>query len=645
MKQKLPLLILICLFISSCGGGGTVGKKQPRYPHQADQLMTDAFNRGEQFYKNRQFNQAMTVYEQYVNNYPYNRLSDEAYYKMGKIQFLRSNWDGAISTFNLLSSKSPDPEYVAKGYYMSGYTAYKKGDHTSAESYFSKIAENDLSPKFMIHKLSLQIDIAQKKMAPKSQLDYFYLRLMDMYKSGSQLSNLEAPNLVTEQQASDRLRTFIVSPLDATQIPEWFRNYPEGYSRPYVLYKWGKTYFEASRSNESRDILNRFVQAYPKHEYVSMASKLLSQMGGSPVMVPVDGNAIKIGVLLPLSGSQAAYSQSILWGIDCALGRKDGCTGGSYTIGNNPQSIQLLVRNSGSTDTEVYSAVDGLVAENVSAIIGPLSGPLSEAAAKRAQELKVVIMPITQKEGIMSLGQWVFQMGYKTQAQMKDLAGEAKVRGIRSVGIFYPNIAYGKEMATQFEAAAKELGLRILAKATYTPGTDLSSDTRKLKQNLSQLSGSGSTGLGALFVPDSYRTLTRLPQALDFASMKGIPLLGTNAWNDPAATLDESHSGSFFRDIFYAGSQDELTAGFVNAYRTAFGKAPTSLEALGFDSIRFLQQSIQIANSADTSKVRDTLAASTTLRGITKITGFLAGQGPIINSITLGIGPSGVFQQ
>jgi len=646
---KIKFLFLTLIFLAaSCGGLGGGGKKEPRYPNQADQVMTDAFNKAEALYKNRQFDEAFSAYDQYINTYPYNKLTDESYYKKGKLYFIRGDWDNAIATFQLLSSKSPDSEYVAKGHYMSGYSAYKKPDDAAAQSYFSKVSEGDLPGKFLIHQLSLQIDISNRAQVEKNQIDYYYLRLVDLYHAGG-VGGSDAPGLIPQQQAMDRLRSFVVSPIDVDHIPVWFRTYPDGYSRSYVLYKWGKTFYEAGRKEEAKDQLNRFLQGYPKHEYASSAQKLLEQLGGGGPVIAADegGKEVKVGILLPLTGTQNTYSQAILWGIDCALGKKDGCVAEPYTLDGQPQKILTVIRNSGSTPEEVNTAVDSLVAEEVSVIIGPISGALAEAAAKRAQELKVVILPITQKEGVMALGDWVFQMGYKTQAQMHDLVAEAKARGIRSVGIFYPNIGYGQEMTTQFEEAAKELGLRVLAKASYDPANaDLAAQARKLKDSMKRVATTDSSaGFGALFVPDSYRILSRLPEALQFVSISGIPIIGTNAWNDSAAMLAEGYPGSFFRDIFYAGSKDETVAGFVNAYRTSFGKAPTSLEALGFDAIRFVEQAVQNAGSAKSDRIRAILSSATTLRGATRITGFEPGKGPIINSLTLGVGPSGVYQE
>lgn len=636
---------LILVLTTGCAGLG----KRVIYPSEVEPAMQAAFERAENFYKGEKYAQALEAYRQYITGYPYNQLSDEASYKIGKIHFLNKNWNDSIIEFDALTKKSPDPVYRAKALLMSGYASMKKGDFDRADQSLNRLEEDDLPLKMKVQLYSLKIFVGEKRNLGRSDMDYHYLRLADLYLNSAdpEMKELRGADLISSSKVMDAVRAFVISPISAENIPGWFRNYPSGPSRGYVDYKWGKIFYEAERKEEARRKLSQFIHAYPKHEYADSARQLLSELGGE-LEEEKEGKEFKIGVLLPLAGPQSTYGQAVLWGIECAAGLHPGCEPLSYKISGDVLKANLIVKNSGSTPEEVVSALDQLADSGVAAIIGPVSGPLAEAAAKRAQDLKEILLPITQKDGVMGLGDYIFQMGYISKQQVHDLVVKARGRGIRSFGVFYPNISYGQEMADLFETIVKEQGGRLSAKSAYSQSSpDMGGEARKLKMGMSRVSAEGgNVGFGALFIPDSYRAVNRIIEGLQFVSIDGIPLLGTNAWNDSQLSVSSagSYPGSFFMDIFYHGSTDPLTLKFVQAYRQTFGRSPTSLEALGYDALHFVERAAEAANSTKPSRVREALSTITDFAGVTRIRGFKEGEGPVVEPYMLRVGEGGIQQ-
>ena len=136
-------------------------------------------------------------------------------------------------------------------------------------------------------------------------------------------------------------------------------------------------------------------------------------------------------------------------------------------------------------------------------------------------------------------------------------------------------------------------------------------------------------------MPDSFVAMNRLTPILEFVNIRGIPLLGTGAWNDPklATGLFASFPGSFYVDLFSLSDNNPVTASFVSAYHQSVGKDPTTLEALGFDAVSFIRQAATIANSPKPSKIRDALLDAASLKGATRIRGFAKDSGPEIDPI------------
>ena len=639
-SMKKIFLFLVCVHLFS--GCATFGGK-PSYPAQVDDTMRAAFNRADNAYKAGNYDAAMEGYRAYIQNYPKNELTDESHYKIGKIYFIRQNWDSAITSFQTLVDQSPDPSYRAKGELLSGHAAYLNGDPQGAALYLDKVRPKDLSDKLQLRFYSLQILGGQKMGVEQRNLDYYFLRMADVYDGSTDpaLGGLADENLFSKGAVMERLQSFVVSPIPIEKIPSWFHDYPQGFARGYVDYKLGKIYYEAGEKGKARSQLTRFVLAYPKHRYADSARKILAELGAD--VKESDRGKVKIGVLLPLSGSAGSFGEAMLRGIRCAAAKVTGCERAAAQIFGDTPDVELVVRDSGSDPAAVASIVDQLAEDNVSAIIGPLSAPLAATAAKRAQNVHTVLFPITQKSGVMQEGNYIFQMSYQTDEQVKDLVAKAMGKGLRRFGIFYPRSPYGQEMADRFVDEATKQGGKIIAKASYNPDdTDLSGAARNLKLGVNRISMAG-TGFDAIFIPDVYFMMSRIVSALQVVTITGIPLLGTSAWNDPNLPLDlfKDYPGSFFLDLYSSTDGHGDSGLFTTAFNASYGKAPTSIEAIGFDAMGFLRQAIQFAGSNKSSKIRDALLSGN-FRGVTGIRSFNEGEGPVVRPILLTVTDTGI---
>ncbi|MBI2340458.1 MAG: penicillin-binding protein activator [Deltaproteobacteria bacterium] len=570
--QNLRFLFLFGLALTffACGG---VGKKKPVYPAEVDASMKAAFAVAEGSYNRRNLSTALSEYQKFISAFAYNALTDESYYKMGKIYFLQGQWGPAIGQFETLMKKSPDPAYRSKGGLMAGYSAYRYQDYRRALQYLNQADPQAMTAKLNLRLYSTRVLVGEKLGLSRQEIDYSILRMADIYEDGTDpgISDLSAEDLLPKRDVMRRLHGFVTAPLPDGRIPAWFRSYPKTFSKPYVEYKWGKTLFEAGDTRGARRKLSEFVDAWPKHEYADSARVMLKELGGA-VPVAELKDVLKIGVLLPLSGPQGAYGRTVLRGIECASGMTDGCTA---SLGTDISRLKVLLvtRDSGTMPDEVTDMMDELENERVSAIIGPMSGELAEAASKRAEQINIPLFPITQKPGIEETGGYVFPMGYPAAQQIRDLVNRAMARGQRNFAVLYPNSSYGQEMSGLFVSEVGSQGGKIAAKAAYNPSKpDLAGDVRRLKLGQSRFSYTGTTaGFDALFIPDSYRVINHLIPYLKLSGITGIALLGTNAWNDAALSpaLSADYPGSFFLDIFYPGNRAGKAPAFVNGFRSA----------------------------------------------------------------------------
>lgn len=367
---------------------------------------------------------------------------------------------------------------------------------------------------------------------------------------------------------------------------------------------------------------------------------------GSEPIKKVKGN-YKIGVILPLSGKYKLYGDSVLHGIECAAGVVQPCT--------SPIRVDLVVKDSKGEPNIAATAVEELVNQDqVIAILGPLMSKEIEAAAQKAQELKVPLVSLSQKDGVTDIGNFVFRVALNSSSQVQTLVDYAvKQKGLKRFGVMYPRNAYGETFRMTFSDAVTKAGGQVVAEKTYGeevvnivdataqqqrdnvgqgPKSGLSTDgTYYGAGGKGTSSGSDVTagvvsarpriptisGVDAIFIPDSYRAVVNIMKYGTPNAFSGIQLLGTNRWNE-SGLMDAGSQveGAVFVDAFFANSQDIGVQQFVDTFRQAYQLTPTVLEAQGFDAAHLVLKGIETGGRKPAS-MRNALAKLANVKGLT----------------------------
>ncbi|MDX1387428.1 MAG: penicillin-binding protein activator, partial [bacterium] len=414
-----------------------------------------------------------------------------------------------------------------------------------------------------------------------------------------------------------QLQTWAKLPATPGEIDPRFVKYQPQASGPYVDYKLGMAYYKAGNYKLAKRFLGHLVSSYPSSSLAREAKPLLAQMGYKPKKKKV-GAGIRVGVILPLSGKYERFGQSTLNGMECAAGTKAGCAG----LGN----IELIIRDDGGSPGSAIEAVQTLVEqENVVAIVGPLSSASALAAAKKAQELGVTMISLAQKQGIPNVGNQIFRFSLTPNQQIKALlAYTTKKKGKKSIGVFYPKNNYGKVFMEKFKSLAPSYGAAVTASHSYTNSQDAQGDIRNLKFSVSKSSPEAPIGFNALFIPDSFMAILNLLPQLKVSGLETMLLLGTNAWNDPA--LAQRSGGNLgdavFLDIYFKGAKNNRVKTFIREYQAAFGQTPTTLEAMGYDIIRFISEMAVKNKIRSRPDFRNALDGTSGYNGVTGLRSF-----------------------
>jgi ABC-type branched-subunit amino acid transport system substrate-binding protein len=322
-------------------------------------------------------------------------------------------------------------------------------------------------------------------------------------------------------------------------------------------------------------------------------------------------NPKAVGCLLPLSGSFAIYGHEVLNGVQLALAR----------LARQGVALQLMVRDTRGSAEEAASLVKDLAAgRKVISLIGPLASRSALSAARKAQEIGVPIITLTQKEGITAEGDMVFQNFLTPAVEVERLVQKAtRQMGFSRFGILYPDTAYGRTLMNLFWDRVEAEGGSITAAESYKPEeTDFAVEIKKMvglhyprpepaaqalaeKKPLFQQMGAEIApssekepepiiDFDAVFIPDNAQKISLIAPQFPFHKVFRARFLGTGLWQSPELVehAAEYLQGAAFPSGFSAQSDSPAVKEFVALYRKAHDSDPGILAATGYDTVMFL---------------------------------------------------------
>jgi len=318
-----------------------------------------------------------------------------------------------------------------------------------------------------------------------------------------------------------------------------------------------------------------------------------------------------VGCLLPLSGSFALYGQEVLNGVQLALAR----------LAQRGVALQLIVRDTGGSAEEAALLVKELAADRkVISVIGPLASRSSLSAARKAQEIGVPIITLTQRDGITAEGDMVFQNFLTPSVEVERLVQKAtRQMGLSRFAILYPDTPYGRTLMNLFWDSVEEAQGSITAVESYKPEeTDFAVEIKKMvglhyprpesaaqalveKKPLFNRMGvdiepsaekevDPIIDFDAVFIPDNAQKVSLIAPQFPFHKVFRVRFLGTSLWQSPELVehAGEYLQGAIFPSGFSAQSQSPSVKEFVALYRKAYDAEPGILAAEGYDTLMFL---------------------------------------------------------
>ncbi|MCC6996065.1 MAG: penicillin-binding protein activator [Deltaproteobacteria bacterium] len=318
----------------------------------------------------------------------------------------------------------------------------------------------------------------------------------------------------------------------------------------------------------------------------------LGAVGGAAPAAAGPGDPRVIGVLFGQTGATRQVGERALRGLGLALGLNSGA-------GQAARSGYLVVARDPGSEATAAAAVDALVAEGAIAIVGPIDKKQAAAAARRASELGVPILPLTGfAADVPAELPGVFRVVVSAEARARALAVRAAAEGIKRVAVIAPDNAYGKKVGEAFVVEARARGLEVGAVEAYAK------DATSFGKAISAVK---KAGFDALFVPDTARRLELITPALAAADLWPLPeggkpvkgrrilLLSTAEGLSPDLLRAAGRyvQGALLAPGFYPDESEPALADYVRRYRGSFGEEPSLFDASAYDAALALRRVIE----------------------------------------------------
>ncbi|QTA80389.1 Outer membrane ligand-binding receptor [Desulfonema limicola] len=579
------IILLICL--NSCvyqTPGITRDQSKPEKIKPEKRLFLEA----EQLFQNQSYRQAMAVYKEYMLKFPDGESAPDALIREGYIYQSLKDYTTARSIYEHILNKYQTSNRIADAMVEILMTYYHQG------AYKDLIMRAD---DFIKHKDSharistIYLILGNTYTADKSPANAFYF----FAKSFETAEDLEKEIVLSRIKKS-------VQSLAIEEIQSLMERVTSESAREYLLFQLGSENIKNGLYEDGVRVLNQFIDMYPEHEYKQEAERLISE-AEERIYMSGKKETHSIGCLLPLTGSYKLYGNQALKGIELALDKSE-----------IKDLINIIIKDTGSDPELARIAVEELVNENVSAIIGPII--TSESAALAAQKAGIPIITLTQKDGITETGDYVFRHFLTPRLQVKAITDYAVNKlGLYNFAVLFPDEKYGTTFMNLFWEELSALGGTIVASESYnTRQTDFKGPIRRILRQ----------GFDAIFIPDSAKKAGLIIPQLTFYGARKVPLFGTNLWHseDLIHRARKFVQGAVFPDVYFSKSNSYEIKSFIDNYFNSYREEPGFIEALGYDTALMLLNILGKYNVRSAVDVKNELLQLRNFQCITGLTGF-----------------------
>jgi branched-chain amino acid transport system substrate-binding protein len=598
-------LVTSCASRPTTPGPGHVPSTEVTRTKSIEPEARPMYYQAERAFNAKNYELAQKLFNQVKQKYPHTRADAFSSYRLGIIHYYRESYVVAAKDFDYFLKLAPQAEFAFDATYNWAAAEYQLGHYDRAYQILTRLKLSEVESQGprraeVVFQLTARIAAALNNHA-----GVIAANALEM-----QLPIEEATRTQLTASIDDRLNRLS----DRSQLETLFNEVTEPATK-------GKISAKLSALNGPVSAPPTVEAAAPRPEVEGPAT--LSGSGSS-------GQRLSVGVLLPLSGRGATYGKRALDGILLA----------SRIFSANPETdFRIYVEDTASNPLVAQSGLETLVKEReVVAVLGPLNWKEASAAGDKAQQMGVLNLSLTTKEGLSRRGPYLFQNALTPTVQLDSLVRFCITqKKLKRFAILAPKNAFGQDMSRAFWDMVDKYGGKISDYQTYAP------DETDFREAVKQLTGLSnlkyrkleSAKLGefirdtkqktgkepkaqlppvvdfdAVFIPDNPKTVAQIAPSLAYFDVNDVPLLGTTEWNS-----DQFYSrggkyveGAIFPGGLNLGTRNPTAQEFIRMYRDAYGAYPDMLAAQAFEAMQLIAAAVKNSGSGDRNGVVNQLS-------------------------------------
>lgn len=323
-----------------------------------------------------------------------------------------------------------------------------------------------------------------------------------------------------------------------------------------------------------------------------------------------EGDTIKIGVNLELSGGVAAYGNAEKNGVELAV-EQINADGG--ILG---KKVKLVVKDNKSDNNEAATVAANLVTnDKVVAVVGPATSGAMKTVIPNMTKAKVPVITPSATDDSVTL------QGKKVQDYVFRSCFQDSFQGIILAKYATENLVANKVAILADNSSDYAIGLTKAFKSEYKGDIvfeeNFTQDDKDFQAILTKLKGKD---FDAIYVPGYY---TQAGLIIKQARELGIdkPIIGADGFGDEK--MVQTAGAANVNNVFYsahfstqAPANDKVQP-FIDAYKKKYNEEPSAFNALAYDSVYMIKQAIEDQKSADSAAITKGLANLKDFEGVT----------------------------
>tara|TARA_Y100000589_G_scaffold320388_1_gene350240 strand:+ start:3928 stop:5508 length:1581 start_codon:yes stop_codon:yes gene_type:complete len=305
---------------------------------------------------------------------------------------------------------------------------------------------------------------------------------------------------------------------------------------------------------------------------------------------------IKVGLLLPLSGSNSELGSAMLNAATMAI------------FDLSDENFELLPRDTQGTPKGSIEAINDLISNGAEMVLGPVFSNSVKAISPIVESANITVIAFSNDSSIS--GKNIYLLGFSPEQQIERIISFASSQGIENYAAVVPESAYGKKIINAIETYIPMYGGRlnkieeydikqgdyrdVIKKITdYEDRKKLLIENRekllvqgdpvalKALERLEEKETMGEVNFEAILIPEGGARLRSIAPLLAFYDVdpRTIKILGTGLWDEPGIGLEPALVGGWF-----AGPSPEVGKSFRQKYREIYEKDPHRLASLSYDA-------------------------------------------------------------